>query len=371
MQAPFREPIYVTRPLLPSISKVSKRLEEIWASKWLTNNGPQHEQLEAHLKEYLHTDKLVLFNNGTLALILGIKALSLKGEVITTPFTFPATVEALDWNRIKPVFCDINPNDLTIDATKIEGLISERTTAILGVHVFGNPCNVGLIDEIASKYKLKVIYDGAHSFGSKINGVPISTYGDMTMYSFHATKLFNTVEGGALSFKDPALEYQLKLLKNFGIDNEEVYLSGMNAKMNELQSAIGLEVLKEVEAEREKRQRLKKVYEQQFSEIPGVSVVNKDSNSFQYFAIRINEKEFGKSRDWVNEKLKEYNVFTRRYFYPLCSSFDWYADLESARPENLQAANIAVKEVLSLPFYGDLDLDSAWRIGEIFKEINS
>ena len=249
----FNEPIYITRPLLPNLENVNRKMSEIWESKWLTNNGVQHKKLENELKNYLNVEHLSLFNNGTLALLLGLKSLDLKGEVITTPFTFPATVQALDWNGLTPVFCDIDPETLTIDATKIESLITEKTSAILGVHVFGNPCDVEKIQTIADKYQLKVIYDGAHAFGTKIDGKPISSYGDMTMFSFHATKLFNTVEGGALAFKDEKLAEKLELLKNFGLAGpDEVVLSGLNAKMNEIQAAIGLEVLKLVDEERAK-----------------------------------------------------------------------------------------------------------------------
>ena len=219
-------------------------MKDVWDSKWLTNSGPQHSKLEVALKGYLNVENLSLFNNGTSALLLGLKALNLTGEVITTPFTFPATVQALDWNNLTPVFCDIDPTTLTLDAAKIEPLITEKTTAILGVHTFGNPCDMEQIQLIANKYKLKVIYDGAHTFGTKVDGQPIGKFGDMTMFSFHATKLFNTVEGGGLTFNDESLVEKLNLLKNFGIANpEEVVLSGLNAKLNEVQSVIGLEVL--------------------------------------------------------------------------------------------------------------------------------
>lgn len=369
----FINPIYVTSPLLPDIEKVNKKMKEIWESKWITNSGVQHIRLEERLKEYLKVNNFVLFNNGTLALLIGLKALKLTGEVITTPFTFPATVEALDWNGLTPVFCDIEEDTLNIDANKIESLITEKTSAILAVHVFGNTCNVNKIQEIADKYNLKVIYDGAHAFGSYIDGVPVAHFGDMTMFSFHATKLFNTLEGGGLTFKDESLTQKLNLLKNFGINGpEEVVLSGINAKMNEVQAGIGLEVLDIVNSERAKRKKIKEVYLDELSNIKGIKVITKsleESSSFQYFTIEVNENEFGKTRDYLHEELKKYNVFTRKYFYPLCSDFSWYKNLNSAKPENLPGAQKAVKGVLALPFYGELNIESVKNICRIIKYI--
>jgi dTDP-4-amino-4,6-dideoxygalactose transaminase len=287
MITPFEEPVFVTRPLLPPLENVYKRIKDIWDSKWLTNMGEQHEALEAKLKEELKAENLALFSNGTLALFIALKALGLSGEVITTPFTFPATVQVLDWSGLTPVFCDIDPDTLCIDARKIEDLISEKTSAILGVHVFGIPCEVEAIDAIASKFGLKVVYDGAHAFKTKVNNVPISAFGDMVMFSFHATKLFNTIEGGALAVKDGSLLPTVNLMKNFGIKGpEEVVLSGINAKMNEVQAGIGLEVLKMVEEERAKRRKLKSAYIENLSGIPGIRVINgglSDGDSFQYF----------------------------------------------------------------------------------------
>ncbi len=374
MRETFDEPIFVTRPLLPTLQNMTSKMCDIWESKCLTNNGEQHKELEQALKNYLNVDYLSLFNNGTLALLLGLKSLNLVGEVITTPFTFPATVQALDWNGLTPVFCDIDPMTLTIDATKIESLITEKTTAILAVHVFGNPCDVDKIQEIANKYQLKVIYDGAHAFGTKIKGKPISSYGDMTMYSFHATKLFNTIEGGALIFKDQRLADKLNQLKNFGLAApEEVVLSGLNAKMNEIQAAMGLEVLKLVDEERAKRHKLKKIYEQHLAHLPGIRVftnLESDSSSYQYFVIEIDEKEYGKSRDTLHEQLKKYNVFTRKYFYPLCSEFEWYKHLESAQHERLPQAQKSVEQVLAMPFYGELEIASVIKICEIIEELH-
>lgn len=366
------EPIYITRPLLPDLGAISNSLHEIWESKWVTNNGTKERLLEQKLKDYLETEHLSLFNNGTLALLLGLRALGIKDEVITTPFTFPATVQAMDWNGLTPVFCDVEPETMTIDATKIERLITEKTSAILGVHVFGNPCDVNKIQEIADKYQLKVIYDGAHAFGMKFEGKPISDYGDMTMFSFHATKLFNTIEGGALAFKDNRLTSKLAMLKNFGLNGpENVILSGLNAKMNEVQAAIGLEVLKLVNGEREKRDAIKKSYEQYLASIDGIRILTsseRDNSSYQYFVIEINEERYGRSRDWLLDELIRNNIFARKYFYPLCSDFAWYKSLETVHSDNLPQAKLAVKRTLALPYYGELGLEQVQTICEIIKK---
>lgn len=370
----FEQPIYVTRPLLPEFDGVTERLKAIWDSKHLTNFGSQHEQLSHQLKNYLAVDHFSLFSNGTMALLLGLKALQLTGEVITTPFTFPATVQALDWNNLTPVFCDIDPVTFNIDADKIEALITEKTTAILAVHVFGNPCDVEKIQAIADKHHLKVIYDGAHAFGSKINGVPISHFGDMTMFSFHATKLFNTIEGGALTYGDPALVSALDLLKNFGIANsEQVVLSGLNAKMNEVQAGVGIEVLKVVGEERLKRHTIKNAYEEQLETIDGIRVLTQlegEASSYQYFVIEIDEAVFGHSRDVVHKELQKSNVFARKYFYPLCSDFDWYRELPSAQPDQLPIAQKAVQQVLAMPYYGALPVESVIEICHIIRELH-
>ncbi|MFC0013758.1 MULTISPECIES: DegT/DnrJ/EryC1/StrS aminotransferase family protein [Allobacillus] len=374
MPEKFENPIPVNKPLIPEINGSLKRIEEIFNTKWLTNNGEQHQELETGLKDYLNIDYLSLVNNGTMALLLGIKSLDLNGEVITTPFTFPATTQALDWNNLQPVFCDIDPITLNIDVNKIESLITEETSAILGVHVFGNPCDVERIQKIADKYNLKVIYDGAHAFGTIYNGKPISTYGDMTMFSFHATKLFNTIEGGAVAVNDSLLEKKIDQLKNFGmINKEEVGMSGLNAKLNEVQAGIGIEVLKIIQYERIKRKKIKETYEKYLKNIPGVRVITtleNEENSYQYFVVKINELEFGMSRDLVYEKLKEYNVYTRKYFNPLCSDFPWYQNLDSAKSINLPTAHRIVNEVLTLPFYGELELEAIKKICKIIEYIH-
>lgn len=370
---PFSEPIYVTRPLLPDINEVKNALETIWDSKVLTNGGPQHQVLEKEISQTLKVPTSCLFNNGTIALITACQALRLSGEVITTPFTFPATPHVLSWNNITPVFCDIDPNTMNIDYRKIESLITAKTSAILGVHVYGTPCAVEEIQEIANRHGLSVIYDAAHAFGTEINGKGIGSFGDISMFSFHATKLFHTVEGGCLTFENPYLKSRIDLLKNFGIKNEnEVILPGINGKMNELQAAIGLINLKYIEEERCKRAAITAAYREELDEIEGIKLLPVDPavrSSYQYFVIRIDEALFGASRDEVHAKLKEYNVITRKYFYPLCSDYTCYKALPSASASHLPVANQIVHEVLALPLYGDLPLDDARTICRMIRSL--
>ena len=354
----FSQSIFTTRPILPPVKEFNVKIQKIWQSRMLANMGSQHRELEKKITRLLKVPYCSLFNNGTVALMIAIKSLELKGEVITTPFTFPASLTSLTWNNISPVFCDTDPNTLTIDANKIESLITNKTTGILGVHVYGNPCDVKKIDKIAKKHKLKIIYDAAHAFGAEINNVGIGNFGDITMFSFHATKLFHTAEGGALTYKDKNLGQKLYLLKNFGIRNEEeVVLPGINGKMNEIQAALGLTVLKLFEKERKKRGKIRKIYNHFLNKTTGISLIDYPSNlvnSNQYFIIRINTKKFGISRDEVYERFKKYNLFARKYFYPLCSSYPFYKNLPSASRNNLPNAYKASSEVLALPFYGEL-----------------
>jgi dTDP-4-amino-4,6-dideoxygalactose transaminase len=363
---PFEKPVYLTRPILPDLDLVRAKLEEIWEAQWLTNNGAQHRALEKALCNVLKTPYLSLFNNGTIALIVAMQSLNLKGEVITTPFTFPATPHVLSWNGIKPVFCDIEEDSMNIDPEKIEELITPETSAILGVHVFGTPCNVRRIQEIADRHSLKVVYDAAHAFNTEIDGAGIGSFGDISMFSFHATKLFHTLEGGALVFKDAELKKKIDLLKNFGIKNEEeVILPGINGKMNEVQAAIGLINLQYIEAERGNRFRVTGNYMEYLKGIAGIShyvLPENVNNSCQYFVVRINAEEYGLSRDEVYMKFREYNVLTRKYFYPLCSDYDCYRQLPSADPLKLPAAQKVVGEVLCLPLYGALETEKVEKI---------
>ena len=372
---PFSRPIYITRPILPDLNQFKDQLEQVWQNQWLTNNGLQHQQLEKKLRSVLQVSFLSLFNNGTNALLTALKILNLQGEVIPTPFTFPATPHAISWNNLQPVFCDIDPKTMNIDTDKIESLITKKTSAILAVHVFGTPCNVKKIKKIADKHKLKVIYDAAHAFGVKIDNKSIGNFGDITMFSFHATKLFHTAEGGALACKSKRLKKKIDLLKNFGIVSEErVIKAGINSKMNEIQAVLGLLVLKHWRQEKQKRAKLFKAYQQCLKNIPGITIIDTLPNiikSFQYLVIRINQKEFGRSRDYVYEHFKKYNVFTRKYFYPLCSQYPHYKNLPSAAKSNLSVAHQAIKEVISMPFYGRLSALEVKKICRILKSFRS
>ena len=363
---PFDEPIYVTRPLMPPLGEFTNKIEEIWESKWLSNNGIQLQTLEKEIQKTLKVPHASIFNNGTIALMTAIKSLDLKGEVITTPFTFPATPNSLTWCNVTPVFCDINPITMNIDADKIEKSITKKTTAILGVHVFGTPCEVKKIQKIAKKYKLKVIYDAAHAFETEIDDVGIGNFGDISMFSFHPTKLFHTAEGGALTCNDILLKDKINLLRNFGIKNEvEVLVHGINGKMNEIQAALGLAVLPLIEIERKKRSLIGKIYKHYLGDIEGITYMQDQPNvksSFQYFVIRINKEIFGRSRDEVYDILRTYNIFTRKYFFPLCSQYPYYKHLSSAHPKKLPIAHQVVEEVLVLPFYGTLPIGDAEKI---------
>jgi dTDP-4-amino-4,6-dideoxygalactose transaminase len=368
---PFDEPIYVTRPLLPDLKEMYQELEKIWASKWLTNNGTEHQILKEEIRRRLKVPTVSLFNNGTIALLVAVNSLGLKGEVITTPFTFPATPHALSWNGITPVFCDIEEKSMTINPDKIEGMITPGITAILGVHIFGIPCHIKKIQEIADRYGLKVVYDAAHAFDTEVDGIGIGNFGNISMFSFHATKLFHTAEGGALTYIDPDLKRRIDLLKNFGIKSEdEVVMIGINGKMNEIQAALGLINLRYLKAEREKRRQIVDTYTHCLRGIEGISlneIPENVKNSYQYFVIRIKQDRFGISRDEVYKRLREYNVYARKYFYPLCSDYPCYKDLPSADPANLPVAKRVVDEVLCLPLYGELAISSVEKICEIIR----
>lgn len=368
---PFPQPVYVTRPLLPDLGAITEKLKQIWESGWLTNNGPQHVLLEEQLRKHLRVPNLSLFNNGTIALIVACQSLRLSGDVITTPFTFPATPHVLTWNGIRPVFCDIDTRTMNIDAEKIEGMITPKTTGILAVHVFGTPCDVEKIQDIADRYGLQVIYDAAHAFGVEIDHTPIGNFGDISMLSFHATKLFHTVEGGALIFKDPRLKPRIDLLKNFGIKNEnEVVMPGINGKMNEVQAAFGLVMLDCIAEERRKRAVLADQYRECLRQTDGISFLSPPgtlTQSHQYFVIRIDSAGFGASRDYVQTAFRQYNVITRKYFYPLCSEYSCYRQLPSASQSNLPEAHQVASEVLSLPLYGELTPDDVVRICTILQ----
>ncbi|MGL5000051.1 MAG: DegT/DnrJ/EryC1/StrS family aminotransferase, partial [Cetobacterium sp.] len=326
----LENPIMVTKSFLPPFEEFSKKIEKIWKSHWLTNMGPLHEEFKQQLEKYLKTQNITLTTNGHLALELALKALDIKGEVITTPFTFASTTHAIVNCGLKPVFCDIEMETYNLDSNKLEMLITEKTTAIMPVHVFGNPCNLKKIEEIAKKYNLKVIYDAAHAFGVEIENKGIGNFGDISMFSMHATKVFNSIEGGVLVYNDSKYFKNLRLYKNFGITGPEtVEAVGMNCKMNEFQAAMGIVNLRYIDNEIEKRKKITKKYRELLDKIDGISYV-KDikgvKHNYSYFPVVINEEVFGKTRDELFESLKKYNIFTRKYFYPLVTDFDCYKE---------------------------------------------
>jgi len=366
---PFPETIFVTRPLLPPLDAVTRRLAEVWSTQWLTNAGAQHDALEASLRRYLDVGELSLFNNGTIGLLCAIRALDLSGEVITTPFTFPATPHALSWSGITPVFADIDPSRLTLDPRLVEERVTPRTTGILAVHVYGVPCDVEGLQAVATRHGLKLVYDAAHAFGARLHGKSIGSFGDATMFSFHATKLFHTAEGGAIACADTTLRQRIDRLKNFGIVNQEAVDSvGLNGKMNELQAALGLAVLDCIADELEKRRRILAAYRRLLGGVPGITMmpeIDGTESSCQYCVIRVSASEFGRSRDDLHAELKSYNVHARKYFYPLCSDYPMYRHLPTSDPATLPVARRAVDEVLCLPLYGSLELSSVEQICEI------
>lgn len=364
--------IYVTKPALPSLNEFLPYLKEIWDSRILTNNGPFHQQFEKELAEYLGVKYVSLFANGTLALVTALQALRITGEVITTPFSFVATTHALWWNNIKPVFVDIEPEYFTIDPEKIEAAITPQTTAILAVHVYGNPCRVEAIQKIADTYGLKVIYDSAHAFGVKVNGESILNFGDLSVLSFHATKVFNTFEGGAIICHDEKTKRRIDFLKNFGFADEVTVVEpGINAKMNEFQAALGLLQLKHVEEYIDKRKAVAEKYRYELKDVKGIRFLDDIpgvKHSYTYFPVLIDEKIYGESRDEVYEKLKKHNIFGRRYFYPLISNMPIYRSLPSSSNEKLVIANKIAKQILCLPIFSDL---KNYNVNEICRIINN
>ena len=354
--------ILITQPILPDFEALRKELKELYASKWLTNMGQKHNELESALKKELKVANVSIFNNGTIALLTAIKALNLppNSEVITTPFTFAATPHCISWNGLKPVFCDIEPKTMTINADKIEALITPKTSAILAVHTYGFVCDVAKLEKIAKKHHLKLIYDGAHTFSTQINGVGIGNFGDITMFSFHATKLFNSIEGGCLTYNDENLKERIHNLRNFGIKNEEyVEEVGINGKMNEVQAAWGLLNLRQYKAEKEKRARIKAFYDGRLAKVKGIRVPQMPkniTNSYQYYPIVI-EDEYPLTRDALYEKFKDINIMTRKYFYPACHDYECYKNDGDIKKGDLSVVDDLKMRVLCLPYYGDLDLE--------------
>lgn len=358
--------ITVTSPLLPNLDAFHAILQEIWNSKWITNNGRFHKQLEKELASYLKVPYISLFTNGTLPLITALQALRITGEVITTPYSFVATTHSLWWNGIKPVFVDIDPATGNIDPEKIEAIITPKTTAIMPVHVYGKPCDTKRIQEIADKYGLKIIYDAAHAFGVEVNGESILNAGDMSTLSFHATKVYNTIEGGALVMHDEVTKRRIDYLKNFGFAGEtEVVAPGINSKMDEMRAAYGLLNLKQVDAAIEGRHQVAIKYREALRPIEGITFMDDMpgvKHNYSYFPIFIDSEKYGMHRDELYFKMKEHKVLGRRYFYPLISEFTTYRGLPSANPENLPNAHKMADSVICLPMHHELRKEDIDRI---------
>ena len=358
--------ITVTSPLLPNLDEFNVMLKEIWDSKWVTNNGRFHKQLEQALCEYLKVPYISLFTNGTLPLLTALQALNITGEVITTPYSFVATTHSIWWNGCKPVFVDIEEETCGIDPNRIEAAITPKTTAIMPVHCYGKPCNTDAIQAIADKYGLKVLYDAAHAFGVEVNGESVLTRGNMATLSFHATKVYNTLEGGALVMHDEQTKQRIDYLKNFGFAGEtEVVAPGINSKMDEVRAAYGLLNLKQVDAAIEKRHQVAIKYREVLRNVPGIRFFDDMPgvrHNYSYFPIFINAEEYGKTRDQLYFEMKEKNVLGRRYFFPLISTFSTYRGLPSAAPENLPVATRIANEVICLPMHHELSEDDLNRI---------
>ena len=358
--------ITVTSPLLPDLDEFHSLLKEIWNSKWITNNGSFHKRLEAELASYLKVPFVSLFTNGTLPLITALQALRITGEVITTPYSFVATTHALWWNGIKPVFVDIDLQTGNIDPDKIEAAITPKTTAIMPVHVYGKPCDTKRIQEIANKYGLKVIYDAAHAFGVEVNGESVLNAGDMSTLSFHATKVYNTIEGGALVMHDEEKKKRIDYLKNFGFAGEtEVVAPGINSKMDEMRAAYGLLNLRQVDAAIESRHQVAIKYREGLRDVDGISFMEDMpgvKHNYSYFPIFVDAEKYGMTRDELYFKMKEAKVLGRRYFYPLISEFATYCGLPSSSRDNLPNAHKMADSVICLPMHHELSREDIERI---------
>ena len=367
MSALNTKPITVTAPLLPDLDEFIPYLKQIWDSKWITNNGDFHQQLEQALCDYLGVDYISVFTNGTLPLITAFQALNMrKGEVITTPYSFVATTHAIWWNGLTPVFVDVDPITGNIDPEKIEAAITENTIAIMPVHVYGNPCDTAKIDALAKNYNLKVIYDAAHAFGVKVGGKSILQQGDMSTLSFHATKVFNTIEGGALICHSAEMKQQIDYLKNFGFEDEVTVMApGINSKMDEIRAAYGLLNLRQVDRAIVHRKQVAQNYREGLKNIKGITCMHEIEGvlpNYSYFPIFVNEREYGMSRDALYEKMKAANVLGRRYFYPLISTFSPYSSLPSSNSDNLPIANNLANAVICLPMHAELTEEDVKRV---------
>lgn len=362
--------VLVTRSSMPELDEYVNEIKDIWDSHWLTNMGEKHKQLQCSLAEYLKVENIELMTNGHMALEMAIQAMNLQGEVITTPFTFASTTHAIVRNGLTPVFCDINPYDFTIDVSKIEGMITNKTCAIVPVHVYGNMCDVEAIEELALNYNLRVIYDAAHAFGVTYKGKGAGAFGDASCFSFHATKVFNTIEGGAVCFHSQKLGRKLYNLKNFGIRDEETVESvGVNAKMNEFQAAMGICNLRHIDNEIEKRKKAVERYRENLQDVKGIQmnlIQQNTTSNYAYFPIIVNNKAYKTGRNELVERLKEKNIFARKYFYPLTTDFDCYR--ECFRAADIPVARKVSENVLTLPLYADLPLETVDYICDIISE---
>ena len=364
-------PIYVTQPSLPPLAEFMPYLEAIWANKILTNGGPFHQQLEKALCDYLGVKHLALFSNGTLGLVTALQALRVTGEVITTPYSFVATAHSLLWNGIKPVFVDVDPNTLNMDPARIESAITPHTTAILPVHCYGHPCDVDAIQKIADNYNLKVIYDAAHAFGVQDAGGSVLRHGDLSVLSFHATKVFNTFEGGAIICPDAKTKLRIDQLKNFGfVDETTVVAPGINGKMSEINAAFGMLQLQHIDEALAQRKRIDAAYRAALRNVPGIRCLQDAGEkvaNYSYFPLLV-EADYPLSRDALHQKLKDNNIFARRYFYPLITDFPMYRGMPSAHRENLPVATAAAQKVLCLPIYPALTPQELQRITQLITE---
>jgi dTDP-4-amino-4,6-dideoxygalactose transaminase len=365
------KPVYVTQPFLPPLEEFQEYLTDIWETKWLTNNGKYHKMLEKALCEFLGVKYVSLFSNGTLALVTALQVLRITGEVITTPFSFVATTHALWWNNIKPIFVDIEPNLCNLDPEKVESAITPQTTGILPTHVYGNPCQVARLKEIADTYGLHLIYDAAHAFGVKTSGQSVLMFGDLSVLSFHATKVFTTFEGGAIICHDERTKKRIDYLKNFGFAGETTVVApGINAKMNEFQAGLGLLQLRYFDQVVDKRKHLSKRYKDALAGIDGVSFLEQSPEvvyNYAYFPMFVDVEKYGRTRDDLYDHLKSHNYYGRRYFYPLISTFNSYKSLPSASPKNLPVATEKADQVICLPIYPALDAKHVENIGAIIR----
>ena len=372
MKSPGHTPIYVTQPYMPPLEDFIPYLEKIWASRRLTNHGPMHEHLEEALAEYLGVEHIALFSNGTLALVTALQALRITGEVITTPYSFIATAHSLRWNGIEPVFVDIDPVTLNLDPTKIEAAITPKTTAILPVHCYGNPCNVEAIQKIADTYNLKVIYDAAHAFGVRDAGGSIVRHGDLSVLSFHATKVFTTFEGGAIVCPDKKTKARIDNLKNFGIvDETTVVAPGINGKMAEVNAAFGLLQLKHIDKALARRREIGAKYGELLNDVPGIECVQQregNGTNFSYYPILVGQA-YPLSRDVLFERLREKGIHGRRYFYPLITEFPMYRGMPGASRSNLPVATKVATDVICLPIYPNLTDDEVENIAALIRGI--